>query len=167
MAAVIGVLIRITAGRAVKAADVLHPLALLDARVIVRVIIVPEELAVVVVKADTDRDLTGRTHGHAVQIVGAPADRHTLGHERVVVAAGRGQRVDAGARTVRELGPNHTGDAVGDRKVSVIRNLHVVLVAIQNDCTLAVFIRAERGRAVQIAVVAHAGLVLDHRHALN
>lgn len=49
VAAVVLVLVGIAAGRAVETADILHPLALLDASVRVCVVIVPEEFAVVMV----------------------------------------------------------------------------------------------------------------------
>ena len=167
VAAVVLVLVGIAAGRAVKTADVLHPLALLDASVRVCVVIVPEEFAVVVVKADADRDLTGCTDCHTVQVVGAPADGHALGHERVVIAAIRGQIVDARTLADRQLGPYHTGDAVVDGEILVVGNLDVILISVQNNGAVALVIGADGRCTVQVTVIALARLVDDHGHALD
>ena len=165
--AVILILVRIAARCAVKTANILHPFAFFDPGIGVCVVIVPEELAIVIIKADANGHFARGANGHAVEVVGAPADGYALGHERVVVTSGRRQGINTRAFADRQLGPYHTGNAIVDDKVLIVWDLDVILVAVEDDRAVAVVIGPDGRLAVQITVIPHARLVNDHGHALD
>ena len=156
--ACLGILVAVAAGCTIKAAGVLYPLAEGNAAAHI-LVVVPEVLAVIVVKANAVGNHAGLADCHAEQVVGAVADGSALHQQRVVVPLiARCQTID--------VCPNHAGNAVVYHIVLVIRNFHIIIHAVQGQTPAAVVLN-ERRIAADDAVVALAGLILYDRGALN
>ena len=171
------ILIRIAAGLEIKCTGVLYPSVLLDAKVFVAAV-VPAEFTVVVLQAYTVCHLTGFTNCHAEHVRRAPAKANALDHQRVVIRNGTlavqinillGQLRNAalGGACARQVCPYHAGHGILRRITAAIRNFQIIALAVQNQCLLAVVIRAVFRLAMNIRIVAVARLVLDNRHTLN
>ena len=171
------ILIGIAAGLEIKCTGVLYPSVLLDAKVFVAAV-VPAEFTVIVLQAYTVCHLTGFTNCHAEHVRRAPAKANALDHQRVVIRNGTlavqinillGQLGNAalGGACARQICPYHTGHGILRGIAAAVRNFQIIALAVQNQCLLAVVIRAVFRLAMNIRIVAVARLVLDNRHALN